>query len=196
MLSQPAVKSSFYNRGKIISLTLCALFTALISIGAQFSLPLPLDMRLTLQMPVVLLCGIVLGAKRAVVSTAAYLISGLIGLPVFTNFSGGISYIARPTFGFIIAFIPAAFVISIICEKTKKTNLLACFTAVSIGFAIIYVVGIFYHFLALAFWLDTPKGFLTLFLGAGYALLIPKDFAAAVLVSLVGARIRKHLKVQ
>ena len=187
------MKNLLYSKNYTYSLTLCALFTALIAIGAQFSIPLPLDMRLTLQMPVVLLCGMVLGSKRAAVSTSVYLIAGLIGLPIFTNFSGGFGYITRPTFGFIIAFIPAAFIIGLICEKAKNANLLVYFIAVSAGFVIIYTFGILYHFLAFAFWMDAPKEFLTLFLGAGYALLIPKDFAAAVLVSFIGARMVKHI---
>ena len=175
----------------VLSLTLCALFTALLAVGAQLSIPLPLDMRLTLQMPLVLLCGVVLGSKRAAVSTSAYLLAGLTGLPVFTNFSGGIAYVIKPTFGFIVSFIPAAFVIGLICEKAKKTSPLICFAAVSAGFVLIYVIGVLYHFFALMFWMNAPKGFLTLFLGAGYTLTLPKDFAAAILVSLIGARIAK-----
>jgi len=174
------------------SFVLCALFTALIVIGAQISIPLPLDMRLTLQMPVVLLSGIVLGSKKAAVSTAAYLVAGLMGLPVFANFSGGLAYAARPTFGFIVAFVPAAFVIGLICEKAGKTTSVVCFAAVITGFVIIYTIGLLYHFLAFALWLNNPEGFLPLFLGAGYALLIPKDFAAAVLVSLIGPKIKKY----
>ena len=177
---------------KFSTLTSCALFTALISIGAQISIPLPLDMRLTLQMSVVLLCGMALGSKRAAVSTTVYLIAGLLGLPVFTNFSGGLAYAARPTFGFIAAFVPAAFVIGLICEKAGKLTVPACMMAAAAGFVIIYAVGILYHCLAFALWLHAPQGFLPLFLGAGYALLIPKDFAAAVLVSLIGPKIKKY----
>ena len=176
----------------IRSFVLCALFTALIAVGAQVSIPLPLDMRLTLQMPLVLLCGIVLGSKKAAASTAVYLAAGLAGLPVFAGFSGGVAYAARPTFGFIVSFIPAAFIVGLLYEKFKKKNLPACFAAVITGLLIIYTIGILYHFLAFALWLNSPEGFLPLFLGAGYALLIPKDFAAAVLVSLIGPRIKKH----
>jgi len=179
-------------KNPVRSFVLCALFTALIAVGAQVSIPLPLDMRLTLQMPLVLLCGIVLGSKKAAASTAAYLFAGLAGLPIFAGFSGGFSYAARPTFGFIAAFVPAAFVIGLICEKTEKTTPLVCFAAVSAGFVIIYTIGILYHFLAFTLWSNRPEGFLPLFLGTGYALLLPKDFAAAILVSLIGPRIKKY----
>jgi len=177
------------------SMALCALFTALIVVGAQVSIPLPLDMRLTLQMPIVLLCGMVLGSKKAAASAAAYLISGLAGLPVFAGFSGGLGYVARPTFGFIASFIPAAFIVGLIYEKAGKKNSPVCFAAVGAGFAVIYTIGILYHFIALTFWLNTPTRLWRLFLGAGYALLILKDFVAAVLVSLIGAKINKHLNV-
>ena len=67
--------------------------------------------------------------------------------------------------------------------------------AVFAGFATIYTIGVLYHFIALAFWLNTPTGLWRLFLGAGYVLLILKDFAAAILVSLIGTKINKHLNV-
>jgi biotin transport system substrate-specific component len=143
-------------------------------------------------MPAVLLCGMALGAKRAAVSTAVYLVAGLLGLPVFSNFSGGLAYAARPTFGFVVAFVPAAFVVGLLCERPGKPTVPVCMMAAAAGFAIIYAIGILYHYLAFALWLHAPQGFLPLFLGAGYALLIPKDFAAAVLVSLIGPRIKKY----
>jgi len=188
------MKNLLYGKNYIYSLTSCALFTALIAIGAQFSIPLPLDMRLTLQMPFVFLCGIVLGSKRAVVSTSIYLISGIIGLPVFASFSGGPSCVVKPTFGFIIAFIPAVFVIGLIYEKAKHKNLLICFSAISAGLIIIYIIGILYHFIALTFWMNTPKNFISLFLGAGYALIIPKDLISAGFISIIITRITKYKK--
>jgi len=174
------------------ALALCALFTALMAVGAQISLPLPLEMRLTLQMPAVLLCGLALGPKKAAASAAAYLALGLAGLPVFANFSGGLAYALRPSFGFAAAFVPAAFVTGLISEKEKKAAVPVCMAAVGAGFAIVYAVGIAYHFLALALWMRAPQGFAALFLGAGYPLLLLKDLAAAALAALLGPKLKKY----
>ncbi len=66
-----------------------ALFTALIAVLAQISIPLPGGVPLTLQTFAVPLAGLVLGSKRGTIATAVYVLLGAVGVPVFAGFSVG-----------------------------------------------------------------------------------------------------------
>lgn len=92
-----------------------ATFTALTVLGAKITVevgPIPF----TLQTMVVMLAGMVLGARDAAFSQIGYIGLLLVGLPVDAR-SLGIGVFAGPTWGFIIGFVPAAFVIGMICER-------------------------------------------------------------------------------
>ena len=109
---------------KTKELTTCALFAALIAVGAfiKIDIPLPMyTMHFTLQWFFVLMAGFLLGAKLAPISVIVYLCIGLVGVPVFAA-GGGPTYILRPGFGFLLGFVLAAFLIGAITEKLKKTN--------------------------------------------------------------------------
>ena len=98
---------------KTKELTTCALFAALIAVGAfiKIDIPLPMyTMHFTLQWFFVLMAGFLLGAKLASLSVIVYLCIGLVGVPVFAA-GGGPTYILRPGFGFLLGFVLAAFLI-------------------------------------------------------------------------------------
>jgi len=84
------------------TMTLVPVFTVLMIISAKIAVagaPIPI----TLQLPMVILTGLLLGPWRGAAAQGLYLLMGLIGLPVFTS-GGGISYIFQPTFGFLLGF--------------------------------------------------------------------------------------------
>ena len=89
---------------KTKDMTTGAIFVALISIGSKIAIPLDmLGMRFTLQWLFVLLCALIM-EKKSVLVLVVYLLIGLIGLPVFAR-GGGIWYIMKPTFGFLLGFL-------------------------------------------------------------------------------------------
>lgn len=47
----------------------------------------------------------------------SYMVLGLMGVPWFSNMTGGMAAVMKPSFGYIIGFIPAAFVIGYLSEK-------------------------------------------------------------------------------
>ncbi len=63
----------------------------------------------TYQVGAVLLVGCLGGKNAAVISQIAYIFLGLTLLPVFTN-GGGIGYLKEPSFGYLLGFIPGAWV--------------------------------------------------------------------------------------
>lgn len=64
------------------------------------------------QIAVVCLIGATLGARAGLLSVALYLALGFGGLPVFAH-GGGMAYIAQPTVGYLLGFLPAAVVVGI-----------------------------------------------------------------------------------
>ena len=95
------------NKEKTLStkgMVLCAMFTALIAIGAFLRVQLPISpVPYTLQFLFVNLAGLLLGRRRALTAVVLYIILGLAGVPIFST-GGGFEYIFRPTFGYILGF--------------------------------------------------------------------------------------------
>lgn len=89
---------------KTNQMILSALFTALISIGAFIKIPIPV-VPFTLQFLFTMLAGLLLGGRLGTLSVLVYILLGLVGLPVFTE-GGGLAYLLKPTFGYIIGLWP------------------------------------------------------------------------------------------
>ena len=76
-------------------LILCALFVALVAVGALIRIPVGTDV-FTLQFMFTLLAGLLLGPRLGATAVAVYILLGLIGVPVFAS-GGGPGYILQPT---------------------------------------------------------------------------------------------------
>jgi biotin transport system substrate-specific component len=81
------------------------LFTAIIAVLSQIAIPLPTNIPLTLQTFAVALAGYFLGWIKGSVSVVVYVLLGAVGVPVFSNWKGGLSVLTSYTGGFIIGFI-------------------------------------------------------------------------------------------
>ena len=80
----------------------------LIAILAQISIHIPFSpVPITGQTIGVLLIGGILGSRKGLLSVAAYIGEGALGLPVFAEMSTGLPVLLGPTGGYIISFIPA-----------------------------------------------------------------------------------------
>lgn len=62
----------------------------------------------------------VLGMKLGTFSVAAYILLGLAGLPVFTNFVGGPGKLFGPTGGYILGYVFMALLIGLFVDKGKN----------------------------------------------------------------------------
>lgn len=101
-------------------MALVSLFALLTGVGAMIRIPIPISpMPMTLQTAMVFLAGALLGSRRGSIAMAMYMAIGLIGLPVFTQ-GGGFHNIISPSFGFVIGFIPAAWIIGRVCESGRR----------------------------------------------------------------------------
>lgn len=98
----------------------------------------------------VIVVGAALGAKRGAAALTSYLLAGLAGLPVFAGVVAGPAYVLAPSFGFVIGFIPAAFVAGWFAERAwdrKPWLAFAGFVAASI---IPFLIGVPYMAMILA----------------------------------------------
>jgi biotin transport system substrate-specific component len=95
-----------------------ALFTALMVVGAYLKIPLG-PVPIVLANFFVILAGVVLGAKWAAASVGLYLLLGAFGLPVFAG-GGGLAYLAGPTGGFLLGYLPSAVIAGVISHRGKS----------------------------------------------------------------------------
>ena len=103
--------------GAMTDVVLVLAGAALVALLAQVTIPLPI-VPITGQTLGVLVVGAALGARRGAAALTTYMLTGLAGLPVFAGFTGTIAAVATPSFGFILGFIPAAFLAGWFAERT------------------------------------------------------------------------------
>jgi len=92
----------------------------------------------------VIVVGAALGARRGATSLAAYMLIGLAGLPVFAGPVAGIGYVLSPSFGFIIGFIPAAFVAGWFAERAWDRKPWLAFVGFVAASIVPFVIGVPY----------------------------------------------------
>ncbi|MCA5010971.1 biotin transporter BioY, partial [Clostridioides difficile] len=69
------------------------MFAAVLAVISQLSIPMPTGVPITIQIFGVALIGTVLGWKLGFLATLIYILLGAVGLPVFSNFRGGIQFL-------------------------------------------------------------------------------------------------------
>lgn len=122
------------------ALILVAVGTALLTLSAKTSLPLPY-VPMTLQTLVVLMIGAFYGRRLGVATIIAYLAECAVGLPVLAGPVGGLAPLMGPTAGYLAGFVIAAFVVGSLAERGWDASVLRLFAAMAIGHAVILALG-------------------------------------------------------
>ena len=131
------------------------------------------------------MAGVVLGGKKGFIATGIYVLLGAIGIPVFANFSGGLSCIVGPTGGFILSFPIMAWIIGlgVVYKDRSKFTFIGAIIA---GTIINYMIGV------IMFCVLTGSG-----IGVGITAcvvpFIPTAIIKAIVASIVGLKIRARL---
>ncbi len=123
-------------------LVYAALFGAGTAVGAFIMVPIP-PVPITLQTLFLYLAAIMLGARLATLSQVVYITIGIIGLPVFAGGKAGLGVLFGPTGGYLVGFIPAAYIIGKWNEMLKKPSLIQAALSMVAGTLIIYLFGVF-----------------------------------------------------
>jgi len=172
-------------------LTLCAMFSALIIVGAfiKIDIPLPLyTMHFTFQWFFVIMAGLLLGERLGTLSVVVYILLGLSGVPIFAA-GGGPAYIFRPGFGFLLGFVLAAFIIGLFTKKKENQSLVSMIVASSLGMVAYYTIGAIYFYLIKNFYAGDQVSFHVVVVSYCLITVLP-DFLLCILASLLCKRIK------
>jgi len=124
-------------------LALILLWTLVIALSAQVSLPVPgSPVPVTGQTFGVLLTAGALGFRRAFAATLLYVLIGVVGLPVFAGGASGVQWVFGATGGYLVGFVLAAVAVGGLAEMGWDRHLIGSIGAMLIGSALIYAVGL------------------------------------------------------
>lgn len=171
---------------KTKDLILCALFAALTAVGAFIKIPVPV-VPFTLQLLFTMLAGLFLGGRRGAAAVTAYILMGLLGFPVFAE-GGGLGYILKPSFGYLIGFAAAAYLTGCIANKVPEPGYGRLLAANFIGLGVVYLCGMVYYYLISNLYLGQPIGLWPLFLYC-FLLAVPGDILLCLLGAVLGKRL-------
>ncbi len=129
----------------------------------------------------------ILGYKMGAVSIGAYVLLGLCGLPIFAA-GGGIAYIFRPSFGYLVGFILAAFVVGLVVEKSGIRGYAKYLTAAFGGFTVTYAIGLVYKYMMLNYYVGEKTAF-AMVLADCFPLDMPGDLVLCFLAAGLAVRL-------
>lgn len=133
-----ATTDDLQRKAKISNLARAAVITAVICVLAPLSVPIgPVPISLTTF--VIYLSVYLLDWKWATASLLVYLVIGMIGMPVFSGFTGGLGKLMGPTGGYIVGFFPMAILSGLIAGKCSKRWVQ--FLGFVLGTAVCYAFG-------------------------------------------------------
>lgn len=172
------------TKNSVYPLVMTAVMAAVIAAVAPFALPIG-PIPITLGTLVMYLAGYVLGGKRAGVAVLVYVLLGAVGVPVFNGFTGGLGVVAGPTGGYIIGFIPMAFLSGLAVERFPQNRLLQ-FVGMVIATAVLYALG--------TAWFCVQAGkSLAAALSVCVFPFIPGDLAKMAVAMVLGPMVRERL---
>lgn len=191
-LSQvPAAKEHTKSGMKVQEMVYCGIFITLIAAGAFIKIPVPV-VPFTLQFLFTMLAGLLLGGRLGALCVAVYMLLGLAGLPVFAE-GGGLWYLIKPSFGYIIGFCIGAYVTGTMVENMHKPTIPKYLLANFTGLLIVYGMGMIYYYLICNFVINTPIGIWPLFLYC-FILAVPGDICLCILAAFLARRLRPVLR--
>lgn len=127
-----------------VKIVLCGIFAAFTAICAMISIPFgPVPMNLA--HIAIFISAWLLGSVWAAASQIIYIMLGIMGLPVFSNWSAGIGHILGPTGGYILAYPLVAYCAGMIFNIKKIKGTKSIVLGIAIGWLIEYLVGTVYY---------------------------------------------------
>jgi biotin transport system substrate-specific component len=149
----------------------------LVALSAQIAVGYPVP--ITAQTFAVLMLAALLGPARAALCLLAYIAEGAAGLPVFAQGKASLVVLFGPTGGYLIGFVPAAYIVGFLARKGWDRRISTTIIAMILGNVIIYVFGLL--------WLSALVGIHSALAGGLYPFihfdLLKIALAAAVLPS-------------
>lgn len=135
----------------------------------------------------VIVVGASLGAVRGAASLATYMLLGLAGLPIFAGPLAGPAYVLSPSFGFILGFVPAAFLAGWFAERAWDRKPWLAFVGFVAASVVPFLVGVPYLALILATVVGAQITFASVLDAGVWPFIVPGLIKAAFAALLVPA---------
>ena len=132
------MEASVSRKWKTIDMAYIALFAVLMAVCSWISIPAVVPF--TLQTFGVFVAVSVLGGKRGTLAVVLYLLMGIVGLPVFAGFSGGLGVLLGSTGGYIVGFVFTALTMWLM-ERLLGTKTWALALSMLLGLVVCYAFG-------------------------------------------------------
>ena len=172
------------NNSRLRTLVQISLFAGLMAVCSWIAVPFQIPF--TMQTFALFLASGVLGGKKSLAVVMVYILLGVIGLPVFSGGRAGVGALFDLTGGFIVGFLPCAYISGVLCEKTKRPT----FMGLSM------FAGLICHYIFAVLWICIVYGGYGLTSAISLAILpfIVPDTVKIALAALVSAKIKKHIR--
>lgn len=169
---------------KTRDMVMTALMAAVLCILGPLTIPIgPVPLSLTNF--AIYITMYVLGTKRGTIAFCIYLLIGLVGVPVFSGFTGGPGKLLGPTGGYIVAFLPMAIVLGLFLDRRWKHRV-QCVIMMEVVTWIPYLIG--------SAWLAFSAGmsFQAAF-AAGVLPFLAEDFVKMIVAAILGPVLKTRL---
>lgn len=123
----------------LANLATVVLGTLLLTLSAKITVPV-MPVPVTLQTFAVAVLAAGFGWRIGLATVALYLLEGLSGLPVFAT-GGGIDYVFRPSFGFLLGYLPMAYIIGRAADMGASAKPVLLFVTMLIADAVVFAFG-------------------------------------------------------
>lgn len=178
----------------IKEMTRVALFASLISIVSFFKIGDAWVVPFSLMPLMAMLAGGLLGPRLGSLSFIIYILIGLAGVPVFAKPPfGGLNYVLQPTFGFLVSFLVAAYVIGWFIHKKEKATIATYVIAMLVGIAIMYLIGIPYLYGMIHFYMGKTAFTFTQAIKIGMLPFVGFDVIKGIIASIVVKAVRERI---
>ena len=127
-----------------VRMSLLAAMIAVLGLLPTFNLPLAGGVPITAQTLGVMLAGIVLGARQGALAVLLLIFVVALGAPLLAGGRGGLGVFFAPSVGFLLGWVPGAFVTGVVMQRLTKAPVFPAALAAAIigGILVVYACGI------------------------------------------------------
>jgi biotin transport system substrate-specific component len=144
IITDPDCRRNPVESRAIVRIALLAAVIAVLGMLPGIVLPIAMGVPITAQTLGVMLAGIVLGPRHGALAVLLFLFVVLLGAPLLSGGRGGLGVLFGPSVGFLLGFVPAAFVSGLVTARLKTLPVFAAalVAAITGGIVVEYACGV------------------------------------------------------